>query len=120
MKHMRKLAVAVAATSVAAGLVLAPTAASASQSSALGCQGASATLHYYYYTSSGSIGDWTKNCSGSYSLNSAGFRLYSGGWSGYISFNDSTTKRFCDWQDIPLNKKRVTGIYLSATRASWC
>ncbi|MFJ8196548.1 hypothetical protein [Streptomyces sp. NPDC096152] len=55
------------------------------------------------------------------SLNSRGYRLFAGGWSGYVSHTDGSNTYFCDWQSKDLSTKaRVDGIYLSSTKASWC
>lgn len=117
----KRLAAMIAIVGAVAGLVLIPTAASASQSSVLGCQPASATLRYLYYKSDGSLGVWTKNCSGYHDLNSRGYRLEAGGWSGYIHFNNNTNKRFCDWQIVDLTSyPRVIAIEMRATKTAGC
>lgn len=120
MKIRRKLAGSLA-IGVAAAVLSVPATANASDVEAQGCQAASATLHYYYYTTDGAIGDWTKNCSGTYSLNSRGFQLWTAGWAGYVQHDGGTRTYFCDWQHKNLvSEPKVTGMYLAETRPSWC
>jgi hypothetical protein len=102
---------------VGTGLVTAP-AASASTNSAQLCQGASAALYYDYYKSDGTIATWSKTCSGDYSLNSRGYYLDPGGWSGYI-WIDGAKYYFCDWQDGSISG-RVTRIQMAASKIAEC
>ncbi|MEU1464474.1 hypothetical protein ABZ467_27985 [Streptomyces sp. NPDC005727] len=98
-----------------------PGAASAAQQGATQiCQLPAATLHYKYYTSSGTIADWSKNCSGSYSLNSSGYSIQAGGWSGYVYFSDGTSSDFCDGQTRYLGGRRVIRIYMAEAKIEEC
>ncbi|MFF5265081.1 hypothetical protein ACFY4C_39875 [Actinomadura viridis] len=118
---MKRIAILAAAMGVAGGLALAPATASASEVGVQGCQGASATLTYRYYTSPTTTADWKKNCSGNWEPPYAqGYYLYAGGWSGNMYFEDGTRLDFCDWKNYPIGKKRAISITLSSTKASHC
>ncbi|XVQ89333.1 hypothetical protein ACQP2K_18530 [Microbispora siamensis] len=113
MKVMVKLLTAIGALGMAAGIVAAPAAASASQA-------ASSDLKYYYECGS-SICVKTITTWGSYSLNSYGDHLYAGGWSGYVRVSTGKKIYFCDWQTIQLQlEPKVTEIFVSRLKASWC
>lgn len=87
-----------------------------------GCQ--TTVLQYTYYTSSGGLDLWTRSCSGTYSLNSYGYSLKTGGWSGTVKFANGTKILFCDWEDWDLTAFRPYGhvvqIVMNVTKASWC
>ncbi len=108
------------AACAALGVASSPSAASANEATTLGCQASSAALHYYYYTSSGSIADWSKTCSGYCSLNSRGYWIDAGGWSGYVDFSDGSWTYFCNNESLYLNQLRVVGIEMSPTKISYC
>jgi len=113
----RRLKRVLAATAVA-GMALAVTPAPATASStALGCQ--TTTLVYKYWKADNTIGTWKKNCSGDYPLNSLGYKLEPGGWSGYIDYSDGSFDYFCDYQNKWLSK-RVINITLSAAKIGYC
>ncbi|MDW3846786.1 hypothetical protein NMK34_09220 [Micromonospora sp. BRA006-A] len=89
-----------------------------------GCQ--SISLHYRYY-SGDTIKDWFRNCSGSYSLNSKGFYLYPGPWSGYVRFASGYDYPFCDWEEVDLEfvsryfaAGNVKNMYLSPVKSPAC
>ncbi|MFI7466826.1 hypothetical protein [Nonomuraea sp. NPDC049646] len=90
---------------------------SAAASASAWCQ--SSYLVYKYWKSDGSIGSWSKNCSGDYSLNSKGYKLEPGGWSGYIDYSDGTWDYFCDFQNKWLGK-RVVKITMAAAKIEYC
>ncbi|MFC3499860.1 hypothetical protein ACFOOK_02555 [Micromonospora krabiensis] len=98
---------------VALGIALTPSVASASASAVMAdCQAASAALRYRFYQSDGSIGSRTYDCSGDKSLNSRGYDLRAGGWSGIIYGTSGPITFFCDGETLPLNGQRVTGIWM--------
>ncbi|WP_030916640.1 hypothetical protein [Streptosporangium amethystogenes] len=90
---------------------------SSSAASAAGCQ--SSQLVYKYWKTDTSIGTWSRNCSGDYPLNSLGYKLEPGGWSGYIDYSDGSWDYFCDFKDKWLSK-RVVKIQMSAMKIGYC
>lgn len=110
-----KRLLAVAAAGAALTFIAAPAPAGASTSAL--CQ--SSYLVYKYWKSDGSIGSWSRNCSGDYSLNSKGYKLEPGGWSGYIDYSDGTWDYFCDFQNKWLGK-RVVKITMAAAKIEYC
>jgi hypothetical protein len=85
-----------------------------------GCQATGAALHYTYYTSSGTRAIWSKTCSGVYPLNSRGYMLDAGGWSGYMFFAAEPPLRFCNQISYWLPNDRVVGIVMNTTRLPEC
>lgn len=87
-----------------------------------GCQ--TTVLQYRYYTSSGGIGLWTRSCSNTYSLNSYGYELKAGGWSGTVTFANGNKIEFCDFETWDLTGMRPAGhvvqIWMSATKTDEC
>ncbi|MEU8325971.1 hypothetical protein AB0C33_47050 [Nonomuraea sp. NPDC048881] len=114
-QRTRKLLAAAAATCAALTIVATPGPAAASASA--WCQ--SSYLVYKYWKSDGTIGRWSQNCAGDHSLNSKGYKLEPGGWSGYIDYSDGTWDYFCDFQDKWLGK-RVVNITMAAAKIEYC
>ncbi|MFE3635044.1 hypothetical protein [Streptomyces sp. NPDC059168] len=108
MNRMSRCITAAAVTGAAAlGGLLPGTAAAAPQAVC-----APNYLHYKYYTSSGTIADWSRHCEGSYSLNSGGYSIRAGEWSGYVYFKDGTSSNFCQGETRYLGGRRVIRIYM--------
>jgi hypothetical protein len=109
-----------AALVLAIAAILVPSGAAANDIQ--GCQGAGAELSYIYYSPSGSntLRSWVKNCSKRYSLNSEGYSLRSGGWSGYITFANGDTDYFCNDWHVPLSRQRVVEIVMASDRIYEC
>ena len=89
-----------------------------------GCQ--SVSLWYRYY-SGDLIKDWFRNCSGSYPLNSKGFYLSPGPWSGYVRFASGYDYPFCDNEEVDLEfvskyfaAGNVKNIYMSPVKSPVC
>ncbi|MEV4169132.1 hypothetical protein [Nonomuraea sp. NPDC049709] len=114
LRFKAKIAAAMVALLASTGV----TAASPANASMPGCQ--TSWLEYDYRTSSGGRATWSRNCSGSYGLNSLGYELRAGGWSGQVLFSNGANVDFCDWDVIPLERYRVTHIYISATKTTYC
>ncbi|RSN15568.1 hypothetical protein DMB42_01700 [Nonomuraea sp. WAC 01424] len=113
MKVTAKVLTTIGAIGIAAGIVAAPTAASATRS-------ATSDLKYYYECGT-SICVKTITTWGFYSVNSYGDRLYAGGWSGYVKVSTGKKIYFCDWETIQLQlEPKVTEIFVSRLKASWC
>ncbi|MBG6067015.1 hypothetical protein IW248_003302 [Micromonospora ureilytica] len=122
----RLAAIAVAITA-AFGLTVASapaaSAAPAASFEAQSCQSESRALHYYYWNSARTeILDWSRLCSGGYNLNSKGYGLSTGSWSGVVKFADGGILPFCPWQDRPFSSSwpNVIRIEISASHASHC
>ncbi|MFF5265530.1 hypothetical protein ACFY4C_42210 [Actinomadura viridis] len=120
MSWKMRAAVVAAAMGIAGSLASSPSVASASEVGTQGCQGSGAELRYYYNGSDGTTKIWVKNCSGYYSLNSDGVRLYAGGWSGVYYDKAGSAHIFCDWDNLYLNGARITGIYMAAAKIAEC
>ena len=115
MGHRIKLT-AVVAMLCAAVAALTPSTALASTAAVTGCQDGATPLVYLYYSSNGEeILPWAKDCSGDYGLNSRGYSIHAGAWSGHY-WADGAKIQFCNGQSFPLYYARITRIMISATK----
>lgn len=122
----RLAAIAVAITTALALTVASVPAASAGPAAsfeAQSCQSESRALWYYYWNSARTeILDWHRLCSGGYSLNSKGYGLSTGSWSGFVKFADGGRLLFCPWEDWTFDSSwpNVVRIEISASHSSHC
>ncbi|MEU8110496.1 hypothetical protein AB0C18_43015 [Nonomuraea muscovyensis] len=119
-RRLRRVLGATAAAGMALAVASTPataTATATTSSSAALCQ--SSYLVYKYWKSDNTIGTWRKNCSGDYPLNSLGYKLEPGGWSGYIDYSDGSWDYFCDFRNKWLSK-RVVKITMSPAKIEYC
>lgn len=94
--------------------------ASASQAAGICNPNPSVALTYYYYTTGGTVLNKKYNCTGNHTVNSDGFSIKPGGYSGYVYFKDGSDDYFCDWEQIYLGSKRVVKIHMAEARIEDC
>ncbi len=114
MTRFRTALVALAAMFAVLASVGVTAPAHASDVGVLGCQ--VSRLYVYPYTGPPS----SYNCSGTYGLSVIGPTIVTNGWSGTFVVS-GRTYYYCDWEShsFPANL-RITQVWLSPTRTSWC
>ncbi|MFF3755417.1 hypothetical protein ACFYYH_34125 [Streptomyces sp. NPDC002018] len=77
-------------------------------------------MYYWFYTSSGDLDYRLFDCARRHNLNSRGYALDVGAWSGYVHFADGRRAYFCDGWLLDLNGRHVVGVEMAETRIPEC
>ncbi|WP_159000898.1 hypothetical protein [Streptomyces sp. SBT349] len=108
------------APSAAAPATAPTTAPATSQPGTMGCQPVNVALYYWFYTSSGALDYRMYDCSGNKGLNSDGYAVDAGSWSGYVRFSGGSWTWFCDNEVLYLEGRRVVRLDIAASRITEC